>query len=184
MTKWNSETAVYRDLRQKYIIDSRAPLQVMEASSLTQEFKAVTKFDDPCLIMTANGTVETHEETTVYIKDFDDDSPAVLSLRGDGLLTLPEDKNAAISNQRRNPTGRSNQTSARSRKCRKRLHARLVKNLSQKAELKNHLRLSQCNGTLRTTQNQKVILLQNSQCRENITGSLTFPKMPIVNFAT
>ena len=58
------------------------------SSPTPEELKTVTKSDTPCLITTANGTVETNEEATVYIKDSDvflsvklvDDSPAVLSL--------------------------------------------------------------------------------------------------------
>ena len=64
--------------------------------------------------MTANGTVGTNEEATVYSKDLDiflfvelvDGCPAVLSLRmlcaTDGLFTLLNDKTAALSNERRN----------------------------------------------------------------------------------
>ena len=55
-------------------------------SSLTPEqLKTAARSSNLCLIMTANGTVETNEEATVYIKDLDmcvcvksvDDSPAV-----------------------------------------------------------------------------------------------------------
>ena len=37
----------------------------------TADSKTVTRSDTLCLITTSNGTVETHEEATVYAKDLD-----------------------------------------------------------------------------------------------------------------
>ena len=62
----------------------------LRKSSLTPgDLKTVTNSDTLCLIVTANGTVESNDEATVHIKDLDiflcvrlvDDAPAVLSLR-------------------------------------------------------------------------------------------------------
>ena len=52
------------------------------------ELETVTTWRSPTMVITANGEVQTHEETTVYVKELDiflkmkvlEDTPAVLSL--------------------------------------------------------------------------------------------------------
>ena len=59
----------------EYIIDSEASLHNMGGHSLTPaELKTVASSSDLCVMVTANGTVQTDEEATVY------DYPEVLPL--------------------------------------------------------------------------------------------------------
>ena len=56
-------------------------------------------------------------------------------------------------------------------------------NMSQKAELKNHLRKNRREGDLRKLHNLKFLRDQLLSQRENTLCSLTFPKIPLVTFA-
>ena len=73
----------------KFVVDSEASLRMISKKDLNDaEMDTLTKSCSPTIVITANGEVQTHEETTVYVKEFDifltmkvlENTPAVLSL--------------------------------------------------------------------------------------------------------
>ena len=70
------------------VVDSGASMHMISKKDLNSaEMDTLTKSCSPTIVITANGEVQTHEETTVYVKELDifltkvlEDTPAVLSL--------------------------------------------------------------------------------------------------------
>ena len=75
--------------KREFIVDSGASMHMISKKDLNSaEMDTLTKSCSPTIVITANGEVQTHEEATVYVKEFDifltmtvlEDTPAVLSL--------------------------------------------------------------------------------------------------------
>ena len=73
----------------EFVVDSGASMHMISQKDLSDaEMDTLTKSYSPTIVITANGEVQTHEETTVYVKDLDifltmkiiENTPAVLSL--------------------------------------------------------------------------------------------------------
>ena len=73
----------------EFVVDSGASLHMISKKDLSNaEMDTLTKSCSPTIVITANGEVQTHEEATVYVKEFDifltmkvlENTPAVLSL--------------------------------------------------------------------------------------------------------
>ena len=73
----------------EFVVDSGASMHMISKNDLSDvEMDTLTKSCSPTIVITANGEVQTHEEATVYVKEFDifltmkvfDNMPAVLSL--------------------------------------------------------------------------------------------------------
>ena len=73
----------------EFVVDSGASMHMISKKDLNDaEMDILTKSCSPTTVITANGEVQTHEEATVYVKEFDifltmkvlEDTPAVLSL--------------------------------------------------------------------------------------------------------
>ena len=71
------------------VVDSEASMHMINKKDLSDaEMDTLTKSCSPTIVITANGEVQTHEEATVYVKEFDifltmkvfENTPAVLSL--------------------------------------------------------------------------------------------------------
>ena len=72
-----------------FVVDSRASMHMISKKDLNSaEMDVLTTLCSPPTVITANGEVQTHEETTVSVKELDifltmkvlEDTPAVLSL--------------------------------------------------------------------------------------------------------
>ena len=129
-----------------------------------EELKTVTKSDTLCLILTACGTVETDEDAMVHSKDLDkylcakpvDDSPALLLLENCAkrwtFHTFGRQESSHLQPKTESHmSGRCNQTSV--------ISSKKQEETSCQAQLKNHLRLNQREGTSRKRQNQKFFFL-------------------------
>ena len=73
----------------EFVVDSGASMHMISKKDLNSaEMDTLTKSCSPTIVITANGEVQTHEEATVYVKEFDklltlkvrENTPAVLSL--------------------------------------------------------------------------------------------------------
>ena len=73
----------------EFVVDSGASMHMISKNDLNDaEMDTLTKSCSPTTVITANGEVQTHEEATVTVKEFDifltmkvlEDTPAVLSL--------------------------------------------------------------------------------------------------------
>ena len=73
----------------EFVVDSGASMHMISIKDLSDaEMDTLTKSCSPTIVITANGEVQTHEEATVYVKEFDilltmkvlENTPAVLSL--------------------------------------------------------------------------------------------------------
>ena len=73
----------------EFVVDSGASMYKISKKDLSDaEMNTLTKSCSPTIVITANGEVQTHEETIVYVKELDifltmkvfDNTPAVLSL--------------------------------------------------------------------------------------------------------
>ena len=73
----------------EFVVDSGASMHMMSKKDLNSaEMDTLTKSCSPTMVITANGEVQTHEEATVYVEEFDifftmkvlEDTPAVFSL--------------------------------------------------------------------------------------------------------
>ena len=73
----------------KFVVHSGASMHMISKKDLNSaEMHTLTKSCSPTIVITANGEVQTHEETTVYVNELDifltmkvlEDTPAVLSL--------------------------------------------------------------------------------------------------------
>ena len=73
----------------EFVVDSGASMHMISKNDLSNaEMDTLTKSCSPTIVITANGEVQTHEETLVYAKELDifltmkvlDNTPAVLSL--------------------------------------------------------------------------------------------------------
>ena len=73
----------------EFVVDSDASMHMISKKDLSDaEMDTLTKSCSPTIVITANGEVQTHEETTVYVKELDkfltmkvlENTPAVLSL--------------------------------------------------------------------------------------------------------
>ena len=73
----------------EFVVDSGASMHMISKKDLSNaEMDTLTKSCSPTIVITANGEVQTHEEATVYVKEFDifltlkvlQNTPAVLSL--------------------------------------------------------------------------------------------------------
>ena len=73
----------------EFVVDSGASMHMISKKDLNDaEMETLTKSCSPTTVITANGQVQTHEEATVYVKEFDkfftmkvvENTPAVLSL--------------------------------------------------------------------------------------------------------
>ena len=73
----------------EFVVDSGASMHMISKKDLNDaENDTFTKSCSPTIVITANGEVQTHEEATVYVKEFDifltmkvlENTPAVLSL--------------------------------------------------------------------------------------------------------
>ena len=73
----------------EFVVDSGASMHMISKKDLSEaEMDTLTKSCSPTIVITANGEVQTHEESTVYVKQLDifltvkvlEDTPAVLSL--------------------------------------------------------------------------------------------------------
>ena len=73
----------------EFVVDSGASMHMISKKDLNSaEMDTLTKSCSPTKVITANGEVQTHEEATVYVKEFDifltmrviENTPAVLSL--------------------------------------------------------------------------------------------------------
>ena len=73
----------------EFVVDSGASMHMISKKDLSDaEMDTLTKSCNPTIVITANGEVQTHEEATVFVKEFDifltlkvlEDTPAVLSL--------------------------------------------------------------------------------------------------------
>ena len=73
----------------EFVVDSGASMPMISKKDLSDaEMDTLTKSCSPTTVITANGEVQTHEEATVYVKEWDifltmkvlDNTPAVLSL--------------------------------------------------------------------------------------------------------
>ena len=73
----------------EFVVDSGASMHMISKKDLSDaEMDTLTKSCSPTIVITANGEVQTHEEATVYVKEFCifltmkvlEDTPAVLSL--------------------------------------------------------------------------------------------------------
>ena len=55
----------------EYVVDSGASMQMISIKDLSDaEMDTLTKSCSPTIVITANGEVQTHEEATVYVKEF------------------------------------------------------------------------------------------------------------------
>ena len=72
----------------EFVVDSGASMHMISKKDLSDdEMDTLSKSCSPTIVITANGEVQTHEEATVYVKEFDKfltmkvikDTPAVLS---------------------------------------------------------------------------------------------------------
>ena len=73
----------------EFVVDSGASMHMISKKDLSDaEMDTLTKSCSPTIVITANGDVQTHEETTVYVKELGklltmkvrENTPAVLSL--------------------------------------------------------------------------------------------------------
>ena len=73
----------------EFVVDSGASMHMISKKDLSDaEMDTLTKSCSPAIVITANGEVQTHEETIVYVKELDifltmkvlENTPAVLSL--------------------------------------------------------------------------------------------------------
>ena len=73
----------------EFVVDSGASMHMLSKKDLSNaEMDTLTKSCSPTIVINANGEVQTHEETIVYVKELDifltmkvlDNTPAVLSL--------------------------------------------------------------------------------------------------------
>ena len=73
----------------EFVVDSGASMHMISKKDLnSSELETLTTSKSPTTVITANGEVQTHEETTIYVKELDifltlkvlEDTPAVLSL--------------------------------------------------------------------------------------------------------
>ena len=73
----------------EFVVDSGASMHMISKKALNSaEMDTLTKSCSPTIVITANGEVQTHEEATVYVKEFDilltmkvlENTPTVLSL--------------------------------------------------------------------------------------------------------
>ena len=72
----------------EFVVDSGASMHMISKNDLNDEMDTLTKSCSPTIVITANGEVQTHEEATVYFKEFEkfltmkvlENTPAVLSL--------------------------------------------------------------------------------------------------------
>ena len=56
----------------EFVVDSVASMHMISKKDLSDaEMDTLTKSCSPTIVITANGEVQTHEETTVYVKDLD-----------------------------------------------------------------------------------------------------------------
>ena len=75
--------------KREFVVDSGASMHMISKKDLkSAEMDTLTKSCSPTIVITANGEVQTHEEATVYVKEFEkfltvkvlENTPAVLSL--------------------------------------------------------------------------------------------------------
>ena len=75
--------------KREFVVDSGASVHMISKKDLNSTgLETVTTSRSPTTVITANGEVQTHEEATVYVKEFDmfltmkvlENTPAVLSL--------------------------------------------------------------------------------------------------------
>ena len=73
----------------EFVVNSGVSMHMISKKDLSDaEMDTLTKSCSPTIVMTANGEVQTHEEATVYVKEFDifltmkvlENTPAVSSL--------------------------------------------------------------------------------------------------------
>ena len=73
----------------EFVVESGASMHMISKNDMNSaEMDTLTTSCSPTMAITANGEVQTHEEATVYVKEFDvfltmkvlEDMPAVLSL--------------------------------------------------------------------------------------------------------
>ena len=56
----------------EFVVDSRASMHMISKKDLNDaEMDTLTKSCTPTIVITATGEVQTHEEATVYVKEFD-----------------------------------------------------------------------------------------------------------------
>ena len=66
----------------EFVVDSGASMPIISKKDLNSaELETETTSRSPTTVFTANGEVQTHEEAQFYVKELDENTPAVLSLR-------------------------------------------------------------------------------------------------------
>ena len=86
---WSLPASSLKPEEREFVVDSGASMHMISKKDLSDaDMDTLTKSCSPTIIITANGEVQTHEEATVYFKEFDlfltmkvlENTPAVLSL--------------------------------------------------------------------------------------------------------